>query len=122
MGYLRWVSANRLGFVINIRRNLNPIDARTHHASCRSISGENPRAGPWTGMYIKLCSADIGALDQWANGASKQAHHPVPVMRVPVEYDQPQSNAEENSAQDCRGSIKHHISSREARGGPGSDG
>jgi hypothetical protein len=65
-GYLRWVSVNPRGFVINIRRNLNPIDARTHHASCRTISGENPRAGPWTGMYIKLCSADVGALDQWA--------------------------------------------------------
>lgn len=34
--------------------------------NCRHISGENPRRGPWTGPYIKLCSLGIAELDHWA--------------------------------------------------------
>jgi hypothetical protein len=78
-GYLSWVGANRDGFVINMRRNFNPIDARTHHASCRTITGENARGGPWTGLYIKLCSVDVGELDEWA---IEHAGEPITRCRV----------------------------------------
>ena len=51
-GYLTWIGANPAGFVINIQRGLNASDARLHLATCRAISGENPRRGPWTGPYV----------------------------------------------------------------------
>jgi hypothetical protein len=65
-GYLSWVAANRDGYVMNIQRELNPSDARVHHAYCRTITGTPARGGPWTGAYIKLCSTDLAELDAWA--------------------------------------------------------
>lgn len=65
-GYLAWVASHPTGFVVNIQRSGNPSDARLHHATCRTVSGTNPRRGPWTGAYVKACSADLGDLDAWA--------------------------------------------------------
>jgi hypothetical protein len=65
-GYLAWVNSHPTGFVINIQRSGNPSDARLHHATCRNISGINPRRGPWTGPYVKACSSDLASLDAWA--------------------------------------------------------
>jgi hypothetical protein len=65
-GYLSWVAAHPSGYVVNIQRTRNPSDARLHYATCRTVSGENPRRGPWTGAYIKACSEDLNALDAWA--------------------------------------------------------
>jgi hypothetical protein len=65
-GYVNWVAAHRSGYVMNIQRGLNPSDARVHHASCRTIIGEPPRGGPWTGPYVKLCSTELTELDAWA--------------------------------------------------------
>jgi hypothetical protein len=65
-GYLAWIAANPDGYVINIRRSLATSDARLHQARCRTISGENPRSGPWTGPYIKVCTSDVQELDRWA--------------------------------------------------------
>ena len=65
--YLQWVAANPQGFVMNIRRGLNPSDARVHRATCRTIRGEPTRGGVWTGPYIKLCANNLNALDAWAN-------------------------------------------------------
>lgn len=65
-GYLNCIAANPSGYVINIQRRLNPSDAKLHQAVCRTIKGENPRRGPWTGPYIKICSTDLGQLDSWA--------------------------------------------------------
>jgi hypothetical protein len=64
--YVHWIAANPAGFVINIQAGLNASDARLHLASCRTISRENPRRGPWIGKYIKVCSVDLDALDRWA--------------------------------------------------------
>jgi hypothetical protein len=65
-GYLAWVGSYPTGFVVNIQRSGNPSDARLHHATCRTVSGTNPRRGPWTGAYVKACSADLASLDAWA--------------------------------------------------------
>jgi hypothetical protein len=70
--YLNWVAANHGGYVINIPRTLNPAEARLHHASCRTIAGENPRGGPWTGQWIKVCAETIAALDDWATQTTSQ--------------------------------------------------
>lgn len=63
--YLDWLGSND-GYVINIQRSLNPSTARLHNTSCRTIRGQPPRGGPWTGPYIKLCSPSLADLDAWA--------------------------------------------------------
>ena len=65
-GYLDWVAENPDGYVLDIRRGFDTSDAELHRASCRDISGENPRRESWTGPYIKLCSPDVAAFDQFA--------------------------------------------------------
>jgi hypothetical protein len=65
-GYLTWVSSHPTGFVVNIQRSGNPSDARLHRATCHTVSGSNPRRGPWTGAYVKAVSADLVSLDTWA--------------------------------------------------------
>jgi hypothetical protein len=65
-GYLAWVGSRPTGFVVNIQRSGNPSDARLHRTTCRTVSGVNPRRGPWTGAYVKACSADLASLDAWA--------------------------------------------------------
>ncbi len=65
-GYLAWLAAHRDGYVINIARGHNPTQARLHGAGCRTISGQNPRGGPWTGPYVKVCAEDVAELDRWA--------------------------------------------------------
>jgi hypothetical protein len=64
-GYLAWVALHPDGFVLNIQRALASSDARSHRASCRTISGQNPRGGPWTGPYIKVCADELPQLERW---------------------------------------------------------
>jgi hypothetical protein len=42
-GYAAWLTANSPGYVLNIRRTVNPSDARMHHADCRTSTGTPPR-------------------------------------------------------------------------------
>jgi hypothetical protein len=65
-GYLAWLAANPHGWVINIRRGLNPSDARLHRSRCRTINGEASRGGLWTGPYIKICATALADADAWA--------------------------------------------------------
>jgi hypothetical protein len=65
-GYLAWVTAHPDGYVLNIARGHYAGDARMHHAGCRTISGQNPRGGAWTGPYVKICAEHLGELEQWA--------------------------------------------------------
>jgi hypothetical protein len=65
-GYLAWLAANPNGYVINIARSHSATQARVHHAGCRTISGENPHGGAWTGPYVKVCAERLAELDQWA--------------------------------------------------------
>ena len=66
--YLEWVARNPRGFVINIQRSLNSSDARLHRAACHTVTGTPPRGRTWTGSYVKVCSPDLGTLDDWATG------------------------------------------------------
>jgi hypothetical protein len=66
-GYLAWVAANSRGFVMNIRRSLNPSDARVHRARCWTIAGDPTHGKIWTGPYIKLCATELSDLDSWAS-------------------------------------------------------
>lgn len=74
-GYLAWLAAHPGGYVINIARNHNPSAARVHHASCRTISGQNPHGGAWTGPYVKICADSLNDLEQWAKS---QVGLPIP--------------------------------------------
>jgi hypothetical protein len=65
-GYLAWLAAHPDGYVINVARKYTVTAARVHHASCRTISGQNPHGGPWTGLYVKVCAEQMAELDQWA--------------------------------------------------------
>jgi hypothetical protein len=62
-GYLAWLTAQPDGYVINIARSHNPIDARVHHAGCPTISGQN--SGRGTGPYVKVCAEHLAELEQW---------------------------------------------------------
>lgn len=64
--YLSWLAAHPRGYVINIARNHNVATARIHLADCRTISGQNPHRGPWTGPYVKVCAEYSADLEQWA--------------------------------------------------------
>ena len=65
-GYLAWLAANPEGFVVNIARNYSVSTARVHHARCRTISGQNPHNGPWTGAYVKVCAIQAADAEEWA--------------------------------------------------------
>jgi len=74
-GYLAWLAANPDGYVINIARRHSATGARVHHTGCRTISGQNPRGGAWTGPYVKVCAEHLAELDQWA---MSQVREPIP--------------------------------------------
>jgi len=65
-GYLAWLAANPEGFVVNITRNYSVSTARVHRATCRTISGQNPHNGPWTGTYVKVCAVKSADAEEWA--------------------------------------------------------
>lgn len=78
-GFKTWLAAHPDGYVINIARSYNPADARVHHARCRTINGQNPRAGAWTGPYVKVCAEHLIELEQWA---SEHAEEPIPACGI----------------------------------------
>lgn len=65
-GYLAWLAAYPDAYVINVARNHSATAARMHRAGCRTISGQNPRGGPWTGPYVKVCAERLAELERWA--------------------------------------------------------
>lgn len=66
VGYLSWLAAHPYGYVINIARGHSLSAARIHQAGCRTINGQNPRNGAWTGPYVKVCAENLVDLEQWA--------------------------------------------------------
>jgi hypothetical protein len=78
-GYLGWVAAHPDGYVINIARSRRTSDSRLHQAGCRTISGQSPRGGGWTGTYVKVCAEQLDELEQWA---IDQVGQPIPRCRT----------------------------------------
>lgn len=54
------------GYVVNIARNHNVAAARLHHATCRTISGQNPHKGARTGPYVEVCAEELADAEGWA--------------------------------------------------------
>jgi hypothetical protein len=59
--YLGWVAAHPDGYVINVARSRRGY-LRLHRAACGTITSRPPFTGP----YIKICSAVLVELDRWA--------------------------------------------------------
>ncbi len=64
-GYLDWLGTHSYGYVVNIARRYSVAAARLHRADCRTINGQNPHNGPWTGPYVKICTEQLPDLEQW---------------------------------------------------------
>lgn len=78
-GYQAWLTHHPDGFVINIARTHTATGARVHHARCRTINGTNPRAGSWTGPYVKVCAQHSAELERWA---IKEVGEPLAVCAI----------------------------------------
>jgi hypothetical protein len=83
-GYLRWLEENPRGYVVNSFRSPTSNYLKLHRASCKHINKgfENN----WTtGDFIKTCSTDPAALDDWAKTATGSGVDPCgackPVLR-----------------------------------------
>ena len=70
-GYLRWLAEHPDGVVLNILRSLNASTSRLHRVGCRTIEGEPPRGGPWTGPYIKICADSKADVLAWATANTR---------------------------------------------------
>src|SRR6478736_4129639 len=68
-GYLRWLSEKPSGFVVNSHRRPASNYLVLHRASCNHIN--SPNRSNWTTKgFIKTCSTDITALENWARQAT----------------------------------------------------
>jgi hypothetical protein len=65
-GYLAWLSTNPAGFVINTLRTPSVDNLILHRATCGTITGTPARGDQWTGQWVKVCSQELAALDDWA--------------------------------------------------------
>lgn len=64
-GYLRWLTSNIDGFIVNADRKPTPAYLRLHRASCPMIQGRPANGARWTVTSIKVCGS-IGELEAWA--------------------------------------------------------
>jgi hypothetical protein len=83
--YLAWLAVNPNGYVINAERGGRQY-VMLHRAMCGTIDSQPPFVGP---SYIKLCSASLSELDEWAlqrrgrpasrcNAAGRDCWHDLP--------------------------------------------
>ncbi|OBK01289.1 hypothetical protein A5741_05000 [Mycolicibacterium conceptionense] len=90
-GYLSWLEDNPDGYVVNIHRSHHVATARVHRARCRTIRGENPAGGGWTGSYVKVCAQQLDELELWAVGQLGQHVQPCGTCRPDSVVAQPTS-------------------------------
>ena len=65
-GYLHWLNANPMGFVVNCERKPRASYLILHRATCGTIRGVPARGKRWTADYIKVCSLSKAELESWA--------------------------------------------------------
>jgi hypothetical protein len=66
--YFRWIHSNKLGYVVNTTRSLDPTYMVLHRADCHTISEYSGKAtyGGFTEReFIKVCANDVEALREW---------------------------------------------------------
>jgi len=73
--YLRWLTQNPNGFVVNSYLHPSPDYLILHRANCWTISTSTRTNWTTTG-YIKICSLDKRELENWAEKeVGSQLHH-----------------------------------------------
>lgn len=78
-GYLKWLSANPTGLVVNCARRPGASYLKLHRATCWTINGTPARGRTWTGPYIKVCSQHRGTLADWAEATLGGELDPCPL-------------------------------------------
>ena len=69
VGYLNWVEAHPMGYVLNCERSANPAYLKLHRSWCRFVRVLQRGQSTWTaGTYIKVCSQRSEALEAWLQG------------------------------------------------------
>ena len=63
-GYLQWVNANPLGYVVNAPKQRGAAPDMLHRASCSDITTDQ-RTNYTTTDYEKICSLDKQELIDW---------------------------------------------------------
>lgn len=64
-GFFEWQEANLSGQFINTERKPNPNYLVLHNSGCPHFKGADTVR--WTKDYVKICSTDRAALEEWAN-------------------------------------------------------
>lgn len=64
-GYLRWLTLNADGFIVNADRKPTPAYLRLHRATCPMIQGTPANGARWTATSIKVCGTQ-SELESWA--------------------------------------------------------
>lgn len=64
--YLAWISTWPDGYVLNCLASRNPTDSRLHRARCPSIGELQADKSTFVGEWIKVCSTNRHAVQQWA--------------------------------------------------------
>jgi hypothetical protein len=63
-GFFEWQESNPGGVFINTERKPNPNYLVQHRSGCPHF--KDSASVRWTTDYVKICSGDRGALDEWA--------------------------------------------------------
>lgn len=74
-GYLNWRDENPHGYVLNIQRSHNPVDAHLHDVSCSSLLAPIGAGLKLTDQYVKVCGRTADEVHEWA---SKHLREPIP--------------------------------------------
>lgn len=65
-GYLRWIHANPDGFVANVDRAGSVSNYPMVHAATHGCVSSPKIGGFTTGNYLKFCSTDVDALNEYS--------------------------------------------------------
>jgi len=83
-GYLRWLTENPRGFVVNSHRRPVSHYLKLHRASCKHI--KPPAYTNFTTTdFIKTCSKEVAALAEWARTAVGGDLNPCGICKPPIE-------------------------------------
>ena len=64
--YLKWLTKNPNGYIINIQKSRNPADARLHDANCWTLTVQLELGVKLTDPYMKVCGKTLAAVEDWA--------------------------------------------------------
>ncbi|MDP7733987.1 hypothetical protein [Mycobacterium paragordonae] len=74
-GYLNWRDKNPRGYVLNIHRSHNPVDAHLHDVGCSSLIAPIGSGLKLTDQYVKVCGRTEDEVHEWAG---KHLSEPIP--------------------------------------------